>query len=370
LGTQRDIAPYLAAMVETDASDLFLSVGAPPSLKIGGRLMPLDAPPFEPGEVKDLAYSVMNESQLRQFEEHLECTLSISKKDVGRFRINVYLQRGEVTMVIRYIKSKIPSFAELTLPEGLKKLVMLKRGLVLMVGSAGSGKSTTLAAMLDHRNHTEPGHVVTIEDPIEFLHLHDRCIIDQREVGLDTKSYDNALENALREAPDIIMIGEIRTREAMQQAIHYAETGHLCLATLHANNCNQAIERIINFFPEDGRRLILMDLSLNLRAIVSQRLVPGLRKKLVPAIEVMLLSPFIGELIQKGRIDEIKQAIANSNNIGMQTFDQSLFKLYTAGEISLDAALDHADSRTDLALRIRLAEGVDPRSTSGLEIKR
>jgi twitching motility protein PilU len=352
-----ELFQLLKAMVDQEASDLFLSAGAPPNLKIEGATRPMPLPPLRPGEVKALAHSVMNERQSSQFEETLESNLSISAEGIGRFRINAYVQKGEVAMVVRYIKSRIPDFASLNLPPMLGELVMLKRGLLLIVGSAGSGKSTTMASMLDYRNRNATGHILTIEDPIEFLHPHARSIVDQREIGIDTRSFEEALRNAMREAPDVIVIGEIRDRLTMQHAIAYAETGHLCLSTLHANNANQALERVINFFPEDAHRQLFMDLSLNLRGVISQRLVPGLSQKLVPAIEILLNSPYVGDLIQKGRVDEIKAVMAKSTEQGMRTFDQSLYDLYTDRKISLEEALRHADSRTDLALRVRLSVG-------------
>ena len=347
----------LKAMVDQDASDLFLSAGAPPNLKIEGATRPLPLPPLKPGEAKALAYSVMNERQMRQFEDTLESNLSISAEGIGRFRINAYVQKGEVSMVVRYIKSRIPGFAELNLPAVLGELVMLKRGLLLIVGSAGSGKSTTMASMLDYRNRRATGHILTIEDPIEFLHAHAMSIVDQREIGIDTHSFGEALRNAMREAPDVIVIGEIRDRETMQHAIAYAETGHLCLSTLHASNANQALERVINFFPEEAHKQLFMDMALNLKGVISQRLVPGLAQKLVPAFEILLASPYLADLMQKGRVDEIKAVMAKSTEQGMRTFDQSLYDLYMDRKISLEEALRHADSKTDLALRVRLSIG-------------
>lgn len=364
-----DLGAYLKYMVDVEGSDLFLSAGAVPAVKIQGVMRPLAMPALLPGRVKELAYSIMNESQMRQFETDLECDLAVSLQSLGRFRLNIYVQRSEVGMVVRYVKNKIPSIAELKMPAVLQKLVMLKRGLILLVGAAGSGKSTTLAAMLDYRNEQAPGHILTIEDPIEFLHQHKKCVVDQREVGLDTHSFEEALRHAMREAPDVIMIGEIRDRMTMQHAMNYAETGHLCLSTLHANNANQAIERIISFFPEEGRRQVLMDLSLNLKGVVAQRLIQGTGDRLVPASEIMLQSPFISDLIQKGQIDQIKAAIAKSVEIGMQTFDQSLFDLFTRHDISLAQAIDNADSKTDLSLRIRLSAGKPP-DQAGLTIQR
>jgi twitching motility protein PilU len=352
-----DFFELLKTMVDRNASDLFLSAGAPPNLKAQGVTAALAAPAMHAGEVKALAYSAMTERQRKDFERDLECNFAINAEGIGRFRLNVYLQKGEVGMVARYIKARIPSLAELALPRLLQQLVMAKRGLILIVGAAGSGKSTTLASMIDHRNSQTTGHILTIEDPIEFVHAHKRSIIDQREVGIDTLTFGDALRNAMREAPDVIAIGEIRDRETMQHGIAYAETGHLCLATLHANNANQALERVINFFPEDARRQLYMDLSLNLKAVVSQRLIPGLKGPLVPAVEVMLNSPFIADLMHKGRIDEIKAAMAKSVELGMQTFDQSLYDLIMDRKISLEEGLRNADSRTDLGLRIRLSIG-------------
>ncbi|TFZ05050.1 PilT/PilU family type 4a pilus ATPase [Ramlibacter rhizophilus] len=345
-------------MVRVDASDLFMTVGAHPTVKIQGRMHAVGSATLASGAVKRLAYSAMSDNQRRDFERDLECDLALTVNGLGRFRFNVYVQRGEVSMVVRHVKSQIPSVGELRLPAIVERLAMLRQGLVLVVGSAGSGKSTTLAAMLEHRNRTAAGHILTVEDPIEFIHEHGKCIVDQREVGLDTRSFSEALRRALREAPDVIMIGEIRDEETMRHALHYAETGHLCVSTLHANNANQAIERVINFFPETGRRQILMDLSLNLKGVVAQRLVQGTAGRRVPATEVMLLSAYISELIQKGEVDELKAVIAKSNEVGMHSFDQSLHDLYQRGDITLEEALEHADSKTDLSLRVRLHAGV------------
>jgi twitching motility protein PilU len=356
-------------MVALEGSDLFLTAGAVPTLKVEGAMKPLPIPALKGSRTKELAYSMMSEAQTRRFEADLECDLAVGIEGLGRFRLNVFVQRGQVGMVVRYVKNKIPSIAALKMPPVLQKLALLKRGLVLVVGAAGSGKSTTLAAMLDYRNDTTPGHILTIEDPIEFLHEHKKCVVDQREVGLDTHSFEDALRHAMREAPDLIMIGEIRDALTMQHALNYAETGHLCLSTLHANNSNQAIERIINFFPEGARKQTLMDLSLNLKGVVAQRLIQGNSNRLVPATEIMLQSPFISDLIQKGQIDQIKEAIGKSVDIGMHTFDQSLFDLYSHHEITLQQAIDHADSKTDLSLRIRLGAGRPP-TTAGLEIEK
>jgi len=352
-----DIVPYLRLMMEKGASDLFFSPGAPVNIKIEGQTAPIGDAPLGPGVVRLLADSIMNDEQSKGFERELEMNLAITAEGIGRFRINIYRQRGDVAMAVRYIKSKIPGFEELNLPSVLKRLILEKRGLMLIVGSTGSGKSTTLAAMIEHRNEQATGHILTIEDPIEYIHQHVKSVVDQREVGLDTLSYANALKNALREAPDVILIGEIRDRETMQNAIAYAETGHLCLSTLHANNTYQTLERIINFFPEDAQKQLFMDLSLNLRAVVSQRLIQGLHGRRVPAFEILLLTPYISELIQQGKIDKIHDVIENSTELGMLSFDQSLFELYKSGHISRDEALHNADSRNNLGLRIKLSEG-------------
>ena len=355
-----DLGRYLALMVSYGASDLFLSSDVAASLKIQGRIRRLPEPAMTGTRIKALAYSVMRDSQIREFEAELECDLAIALGPLGRFRVNVFRQRGEVAVVVRHINSKIPTLESLKLPPVLKTLAMLKRGLVLVVGAAGSGKSTTLAAMLDWRNEQASDHILTVEDPMEFEHSHKKCIVDQREVGLDTKSFDEALRRAMREAPDVIMIGEIRDRETMQHAMAYAETGHLCVSTLHANNANQVMQRIMNFFPEAAHRQGLMDLSLNLKGVVGQRLLAGANGKRVPAVEVMLLSPYVADLIQKGRTDEIKEAMAKSTEMGMMTFDQSLYDLYVRGDITQEQAIENADSKTDLSLRIRLASGRRP----------
>ncbi len=351
-----DISAYLQLMVKKQASDLYFSTGSKVLIKIEGQCMPIGDTVLPPGAVRQIAYQMMNDRQLAEFERDLEMNLGLSVSGVGRFRVNVFRQRGEVSMVVRYVKNDIPSIEELGLPPILKQFAMIKRGLVLMVGATGSGKSTSLAAMIDYRNTHTAGHILTIEDPIEFLHSHKRSVVNQREIGVDTLSYANALVNALREAPDVILIGEIRDRETMESAINYAETGHLCLATLHANNANQTLDRVINFFPDSAHRQLLLDLSLNLRGIVSQRLIQGAeRSKRVVAVEVMLNTPYIAQLIQEGQIPEIKNIMGKGTDQGMQTFDQALFTLYSEGRITLDDALDNADSRNDLALRIRMA---------------
>jgi twitching motility protein PilU len=365
-----ELRAYLRILVQHHGSDLFLSTGSRPMVKLQGELRPLSETPLPPGQVKRVAEALMDAARQREFESNLESDFAVALPQLGRFRFNVFLQRGEVSLVARHVNARIPTLEELKMPAALHRLVMLKRGLVLVVGAAGCGKSTTLAAMLDHRNRTATGHILTIEDPIEFLHPHHQCVVDQREVGLDTRSFEEALRHGLREAPDVIMIGEIRDELTMLQALKYAETGHLCLATLHASNANQAVDRMINFFPQAARKQALLDLSLNLQGVVAQRLIRGLRGRMVPASELMLHSAYIAELIQKGEIDEIKPAIAKSIDQGMHTFDQSLYELYVHGEIGLPEALENADSHTDLSLRIRMHAGVSPASTAGIGLQR
>lgn len=350
-----DMNAYLKMMVDRSASDLFLTTGAPPSIKVDGVVYALDAPKLQVGEVKEIAERIMTAQQRKQFETSMECNFSWSCKDLGRYRINVYNQRGEVALVMRMINSKIPDFKTLGLPPKVAELAMLKRGLVLVVGAAGSGKSTTLGAMITHRSQHADGHILTIEDPIEFLFKHARSIVDQREVGIDTLSFGEALHNALREAPDVIMLGEIRDRETAQHAITYAETGHLCISTMHASNANQAIDRLINLFPEEAHKQILFDLSLNLRGVISQRLIPAINQQRVLAVEILLQTAFISELMQRGRLLEIKEAMAKGHEEGLVTFDQSLYELVQAGKITAEEAVQNADSATDLALRIRLS---------------
>ena len=350
-----DITPMLKFMTEKGGSDLFFSTGASIHMDVEGETMPVNNQKMSPGMIKEIAYSIMSPTQIAEFEETLECNFAIGRKDVGRFRINIFKQRGEVGMVVRHIKSEIPDFETLGLPLVLRDLIMRKRGLVLVVGSAGSGKSTTLASMIDFRNANQTGHIVTIEDPIEFVYQHKKSVVDQREVGIDTHSFTSALKNAMRQAPDVILIGEVRDMEGMQQALTYAETGHLCLATLHANNANQALERIISFFPTEAKQGLLLGISMNLVAVVSQRLIPGKVQKRVAAVEVMINTPYIAELIQKQKLGDIKEIMADNNDIGMNTFDQSLFKLFANGKIDEENALANADSRNDLSLKIRFA---------------
>ncbi|NQZ53137.1 MAG: PilT/PilU family type 4a pilus ATPase [Piscirickettsiaceae bacterium] len=354
-----DITPYFKLMSEKAASDLFFCTGTEPHLKIDGIIRPVGNQKMEAGEVKEIAYTLMNETQAAEFEETMEMNFAVPMHDVGRFRVNIFWQRGEVSIVIRFIQIHIPNFTEMNLPPILGEIIMEQRGLILVVGATGSGKSTSLAAMIGHRNRNSASHILTIEDPLEFIHKHEKSVVQQREVGIDTLSYENALKNALREAPDVIMIGEIRDIETMKHAINYSETGHLCLATLHANNANQALDRILNFFPETAHRQLLTDLSLNLRAIISQRLLVAKDGKRVPAVEVMLNTPFIAELITKGNISGIKGAMKESTEKGTITFDQALLILYQSGQISLDEAIFNADSKNDLSLAVRMSAGPD-----------
>jgi twitching motility protein PilU len=356
-GSMMDIGYFLKLMMDRGASDMFLSTGTPVHIKIEGKLAALGTSPLPAGMVKKIAYSLMDEGSVPKFERELEYNMALALKDVGRFRVNVFKQRGEVGLVIRAIKSDIPSIEDLLLPQIYKKLIMEPRGLILVVGATGSGKSTTLASMIDFRNTNSAGHILTVEDPIEFLHRHKKSIVNQREVGLDTHSYAEALKNAMREAPDVILIGEIRDTATMDAAIGFSETGHLCLATLHSNNADQTIERILNFFPEAAHKNILMNLALNLQAIISQRLVIGKDGRRRPATEVLINTPRIRDLLRRGEIHEIKLAMERSLEEGMQTFDQSLYRLYKDGTIDLEEALSKADSRDGLALKIRLAEG-------------
>ncbi|MGD8514155.1 MAG: PilT/PilU family type 4a pilus ATPase [Granulosicoccaceae bacterium] len=352
-----NLEPFLNLMVDMNASDLFFSVGAPVNAKVEGLLKPVTETRLQPGNVKVLAYGIMSEAQIQEFESELEMNLAFTANGIGRFRVNVFKQRGEVSMVVRHIKTDIPTIAELGLPGILNELVMEPRGLVLVVGSTGSGKSTTLASMIDHRNRNRTGHILTIEDPIEYMHDHQKSIVDQREVGMDTKSYGHALSNAMREAPDLILIGEIRDMETMQQAIAYAETGHLCMATLHANNAYLTLERILNFFPDSARRQLYDDLSLNMRAIVSQRLLMGKDGKRLPAVEVMLNTPYIAELIQRGEVEKVKKAMETSKDRGMKSFDQAVYELYAQGKVNIDEALKNANSPGNVKMRIRLNHG-------------
>ena len=347
-----NINPYLKLMADKGASDLFFTTGAPVSMKIEGDTKAVGKSPLEAGITKQIAESIMSEDQKQEFAHELEMNLGMSLQGIGRFRINIYLQRGEVSMVIRYIKADIPSMDELTLPDKLKDLILQQKGLILVVGSTGSGKSTTLASMINYRSETVSGHILTIEDPIEFAFKHGRSIIGQREVGLDTRSYSNALREAMREAPDVIMIGEARDEETMKAALSYADTGHLCLTTLHSVNANQTLDRVLSFFATNAHNQILMDMSLNLKAIVSQRLIQARDGKRVAAIEILVNTPYISELIRKGKFSEIKEVMEKGATEGMQTFDQSLYELFKKGKIDLKAALNNADSRSNLEWRI------------------
>ena len=351
-----DFTTYLKIMVEKDASDIYLSSGAPVSAKINGQLTALDQQTLNSEQVKAVAYSIMDDEQISAFEKKPEMNLAISEKGVGRFRVNIFRQRNSISMVIRNIKTDIPNWEMLGLPEILTDVVMAKRGLVLFVGATGSGKSTSLASLIDYRNSNDAGHIITIEDPVEFVHRHKKSIVNQREVGVDTDSYEDALKNTLRQAPDVILIGEIRDRDTMEHAIAFAETGHLSISTLHANNANQALDRIINFFPEDRRNQLLLDLSLNLRAFVSQRLIKTVDGKRAAAVEILLGTPLVQDMIRRGDVHEIKEVMTKSENLGMQTFDRALFKLVEAGRISLDEALKNADSPNNLRLTLSLSE--------------
>lgn len=342
-------------MLTKKASDLFISVGFPPAMKIDGKLIPVTNQSLAVAHADALVKSMMNERQLKEFQSTNECNFAVAPEGIGRFRVNAFMQQGRPGMVFRVINTKIPDFDAMGLPPVLKDVVMTKRGLVLLIGATGSGKSTTLAAMIGHRNQNSQGHIITIEDPIEYVHEHRNCLITQREVGVDTADWFAALKNTLRQAPDVILIGEIRDRDTMEYALAFAETGHLCLSTLHANSANQALDRIINFFPEEKRAQLLMDLSLNLRGFISQRLVPKADGKgRAAAIEILLNSPLIADLIFKGEVHAIKEAMKQSKELGMQTFDMHLFDLYEAGVISMEEALKNADSVNDLRLRIKL----------------
>jgi len=350
-----EIVTILKAAVKHDASDIFITSGRPVTLKVSGRMATLSQDSLPDEEARDLVLSTMSDKQKRTFERDKECNYAIDTKGAGRFRVSALYQRSKIAMVLRRIKDEIPSIEELNVPEIIKELAMTKRGLVIFVGATGSGKSTTLAAMIGYRNQNSTGHILTIEDPIEFDHKHAGCVVTQREVGIDTDSYDIALKNSLRQAPDVIMIGEIRARETMDYGVVFAETGHLCLSTLHANNANQAMDRVINFFPEERHKQLFLDLSLNLKAVVAQRLIPkkdgGGR---TVAVEVLLNTPLIGDLIEKGKVSEIKDVMKRSRELGMQTFDQAVYDLYKAGEITYEDALKNADSINEVRLMIKL----------------
>lgn len=350
-----DIVTILKAAVKHGASDIFITAERPATLKVNGRMATLSQEPLSEDEARSLVLSTMNDEQKKAFERDKECNYAIDTKGAGRFRVSAMYQRNRIAMVLRLVKDEIPLLEDLNVPEIIKELSMTKRGLIIFVGATGCGKSTTLAAMIGYRNQNSTGHILTIEDPIEFNHQHAGCVVTQREVGVDTESYETALKNSLRQAPDVIMIGEIRTRETMNHGIVFAETGHLCLSTLHANNANQAMDRIINFFPEERHKQLFLDLSLNLKAVVAQRLIP--RKDgngRAVAVEILLNTPLVGDLIEKGKVSEIKDVMKRSRELGMQTFDQAVYDLYKAGEISYEDALRNADSTNEVRLMIKL----------------
>jgi twitching motility protein PilU len=364
------IYDLLRALISRRGSDLFLTAGFPPAMKVDSKMTPVSQQALTSGHTAMLVRAIMNDRQAAEFEATKECNFAIAPAGIGRFRVNCFVQQAQVGAVLRVITTAIPNFEQLRLPPVLKDIAMTKRGLVLFVGATGSGKSTSLAAMIGYRNENSHGHIVTIEDPVEFVHPHKNCMITQREVGVDTDSWEAALKNTLRQAPDVILIGEIRDREVMEHAIAFSETGHLCLGTLHANNSNQAMDRIINFFPEERRQQLLMDLSLNLKAVVAQRLIPLKEGKgRAAAVEIMLNSPLISDLIFKGEVHEIKEIMKKSRELGMQTFDQALFDLYEAGRISYEDALRFADSTNEVRLNIKLhgKEAKDKDISKGIE---
>ncbi len=369
-----EIVTILKAAVKHDASDIFVTAGRPVTLKVSGRMATLSQEALSDDEARDLVLSTMSDEQKKIFERDKECNYALETKGAGRFRVSALFQRNRVAMVLRRIKDEIPTIEELHVPEIIKELAMTKRGLVIFVGATGSGKSTTLAAMIGYRNQNSTGHILSIEDPIEFDHKHAGCVVTQREVGIDTDSYEIALKNSLRQAPDVIMIGEIRSRDTMDYGIAFAETGHLCLSTLHANNANQAMDRIINFFPEERHKQLFLDMSLNLRAVVAQRLIPkkdGSGRTV--AVEVLLNTPLIGDLIEKGKVSEIKDVMKRSRELGMQTFDQAVYDLYKAGQISYEEALKNADSANEVRLMIKLGaesgELPEDESVQGLSLE-
>lgn len=355
-----DLHSLLRTVVERNGSDLYLTTGAPPQIRVEGTVINLPLPPMQLGEVRAMAYAAMGPEVTAAFERDLECNMAYAPPGLGRFRVNIYKQRHEVALVARVIKNRVPGFESLGLPPAVRDLAMLPRGLVLVIGGAGSGKTTTLASMVDYRAKHQSGHILTIEDPIEYLFSHELSTVDQREVGIDTHSFGDALRNAMRQSPDMILVGEIRDRETMQQAIAYAETGHLCVSTLHASNASQAIKRILNFFPESAHVQLLVDLSLNLQAVVAQRLVPGLESHRVLATEVLLQSARVSDLIARGEVNALRQSLEKTNDMGTHSFDQSLLGLYRRGLIDQETALANADSRTDLGLRMRLHSSHDP----------
>ncbi len=360
-----DFSSYLKLVAHKKASDLFITAGLPPSIKVNGRISPVTQTPLTPQQSRDMVLNVMTPAQREEFEKTHECQFAIALVGVGRFRVSCFYQRNYVGMVLRRIEAKIPTIEELNLPLIIKTLSMTKRGIIMFVGATGTGKSTSLASMIGYRNQNSTGHIITIEDPIEYTHQHAGCIITQRELGIDTDSWENALKNTLRQAPDVILIGEVRTRETMDYAVKFAETGHLCLCTLHANNANQAIERILHFFPQERHPQLFMDLSMNLKAVIAQQLIPrpdGKSRRV--AVEVLLGTPLVQDYIRKGEIHKIKDVMKESTNLGMKTFDQSLFELYQAGEISYEDALRYADSSNEVRLKIKLAQGGDAHTLS------
>ena len=360
-----DFTSFLKLMVHKKASDLFITAGVAPSMKVQGRIMPITQSPLSVQQSRDMVLAIMTPAQRQEFEKTHECQFAISAQGVGRFRVSCFYQRNCVGMVLRRIESIIPTLEELTIPPVIKQLAMTKRGIIIFVGATGSGKSTSMASMIGYRNQNSTGHIITIEDPIEFVHKHEGCIITQREIGIDTDSWENALKNTLRQAPDVIMIGEVRTRETMEHAINFSETGHLCLCTLHANNANQALDRILHFFTEDRREQLLIDLSMNLKGVVAQMLIPtpdGKGRRV--AIEILLGTPLIQDHIRQGELHKIKEVMKESGLLGMITFDQSLVALYHGGEISYEDALRYADSSNEVRLRIKLAQGGDAHTLS------
>ena len=360
-----DFDKLLKVVVEQGASDLFITAGLPPSIKVSGKMMSMSKTALTPEQAKEMVHATMTEAQIQEYEAERECNFAIHSPLAGRFRVSAFYQRNFAGMVLRRIETEIPSIDDLMLPDAIKDLAMSKRGLIIFVGATGTGKSTSLASMIGYRNQNSKGHIITIEDPIEFVHEHSGCMVTQREVGVDTPSFEIALKNTLRQAPDVIMIGEIRTLQTMDYAVAFAETGHLCLATLHANNANQALDRIINFFPVDRHKQVWMDLSLNLRGMVAQQLVPTIDGKgRRAAIEIMINSPLVSDLIRKGDVHALKAVMAKSTEQGMQTFDQALFNLYQEGQITYESALSSADSANDLRLLIKLSGGVETASLS------
>jgi twitching motility protein PilU len=352
-----DFNSLLKLMVHKKASDMFITAGIAPSMKINGRITPVTQTTLTPSQAREIVVNIMSPQQRQEFEATNECNFAISASGIGRFRVSAFQQRNHAGMVLRKIETRIPTIEELTLPLSIKDLAMTKRGMVIFVGATGSGKSTSLASMVGYRNKNSTGHIISIEDPIEYVHQHEGCVVTQREVGIDTASFEVALKNTLRQAPDVILIGEIRTRETMDLAIQFAETGHLCLATLHANNANQAMDRIINFFPEDRRNQLLMDLSLNLKALVAQQLIPAPDgQSRVVAVEILINSPLVSDIIRKGDIHSLKEIMSKSRQNGMQTFDQALYDLYKAGKITYEDAINHADSTNELRLMIKLGD--------------